>query len=76
MYQQMGIECLEIIGSGNGVRKNKALIKAFETKFEKTMKIPVHIEEASFGAALFGLVSCGVYKNAAEAQKVIKYIQN
>ena len=25
------------------------------------------------GAALFGLVACGVFKNAGQAQKLIKY---
>lgn len=73
MYEKMGNECFEIIGSGNGIRKNPALVKAFERKFNKEMKIPVHLEEAAFGAALFGLVSCGIFKNMGDAQKIIKY---
>ena len=63
----------KILGSGNGVRKNKALIKAFEDRFGAEMKVPVHMEEAAFGAALFGLISCGIFENAKEAQKIIKY---
>lgn len=55
------------------MRKNKALIRAFEEKFGAEMKVPVHMEEAAFGAALFGLISCGIFKNAKEAQKIIKY---
>ena len=74
MYKSMKSERRGIVGSGNGIRKNPTLIKAFETKFEKTMKIPVHLEEASFGAALFGLVSGSVYSSRKEAQSVIKYV--
>jgi len=37
------------------------------------MKVPKHLEEAAVGSALFGLISCGVFKNAKQAQKIIKY---
>ncbi len=73
MYKQMKCNKCGIVGSGNGIRKNPALVKAFEEKFKSEMKVPKHLEEASFGAALFGLISCGVFKNASEAQKMIKY---
>lgn len=73
MYKQMNTKKSGIVGSGNGIRKNAALVKIFEEKFGAKLKIPAHMEEASFGAALFGLISCGVFKNAAEAQKIIRY---
>jgi len=73
MYKLMNVNRSKIVGSGNGVRKNKALIRAFEEKFGAEMRVPVHMEEAAFGAALFGLISCGIFKNANEAQKIIKY---
>lgn len=73
MYKLMNVSTSGIVGSGNGLRKNSALVKLFEEKFKATMKIPKHLEEASFGAALFGLISCGAMKNAAEAQKIINY---
>ena len=73
MYAQMKSDRCGIVGSGNGIRKNPALVRVFEKMFGAEMKIPKHLEEASFGAALFGLISCGVFKNAAEAQKMIKY---
>ena len=66
---------LGIVGSGNGVRKNPAFIKIVEKKFGRTLKVPLHTEEAAFGAALYGLVCCGAYKNAHEAQKLISYIE-
>ena len=73
MYQLMGSGKSGIVGSGNGIRKNPALVRTFERMFSSNMKVPMHLEEAAFGAALFALVSCGVFKNAAEAQQLIKY---
>ena len=73
MYEKMGVSRCGIIASGNGIRKNAALVKIFEKMFASTMKIPCHLEEAAFGAALFGLVSCKVFETAKDAQKLIKY---
>lgn len=73
MYKLMNSDKSGIVGSGNGIRRNDALVKVFEKLFNSQMKVPKHLEEAAFGAALFGLISCGVFKNANEAQKLIKY---
>ena len=73
MYELMNATKSGIVGSGNGIRKNPALVKAFEEKFQMKMNIPNHIEEAAFGAALFALISQGIFRNAEEAQKLIKY---
>ncbi len=73
MYSEMGIACEGIVGSGNGIRKNKALIKTAEERFGVTLKIPTHLEEAAFGAAMFGLVSEGIFKNAEEVRKLIRF---
>lgn len=74
MYSQMNIKKSGIVGSGNGIRKNPALARIFEETFGSSLKIPAHLEEASAGAAMFALISCGVYDNSSEAQKHIKYI--
>lgn len=74
MYKEMNVNKIGIVGSGNGVRKNPALVKVFEKVFGSKMLIPKYLEEASVGAALYGLVSCGVFKNAKEAQQLIEYI--
>jgi len=63
-----------LVGSGNGIRRNKHLQRIFEELFELKLKIPVHEEEASFGAALFSLVASGKYENINEAQKLIQYL--
>jgi len=48
-----GEKITELIASGNAVRKNPALVTALERVFGIHVKIPVHQEEAAFGAALF-----------------------
>ena len=73
MYRSMNVEIGGIVGSGNGIRKNKALIEAAQNAFGYAMKIPCHTEEAAFGAALYGMLSCGRLENMREAGKLIRY---
>ena len=73
MYRHMNVSRWGLIGSGNGIRKNRRLQDVMEDYFGEKMKIPAHKEEAAYGAALFSLVACGRFKNAAEAQKLIRY---
>ena len=63
----------ELIGSGNGLRRNAALRRAYERRFGLEMKIPAHNEEAAYGAALYGMVAAGLAKSLNEAQKLIRY---
>ena len=74
MFKAMGVNITGIVGSGNGIRKNKALITATEKRFGYDLKIPYHTEEAAFGAALYGMICAGCCKNINEARKLIKYI--
>ena len=73
LYLLMDMPINGIIGSGNGIRKNKALADTIQNIFGSPLKIPCHTEEAAFGAALFGMISCGCCRNMAEAGKFIKY---
>ncbi|MBQ2613721.1 MAG: hypothetical protein IJB80_00100 [Clostridia bacterium] len=73
MYAQMQQKTGALIGSGNGIRKNKALIAAAEKAFGATMKIPAHMEEAAFGAALFGMVATGEMGTVEEIKQIIRY---
>lgn len=45
----------KLVGSGNGVRKNKYFQKVLEEIFSLPLTIPEHSEEAAFGAALFSI---------------------
>ncbi len=74
MYGEMNVKRFGLVGSGNGVRKNAALVKIAENKFGCNVKIPAHMEEAAVGAALFGLVANGTFENASQAQQLIKYL--
>lgn len=74
MYIDMGVKRQGIVGSGNGIRKNKKLKDIAENKFLSQLKIPAHKEEAAYGAALFGTISSGIFKDSAEAKKLISYI--
>ena len=62
-----------LVGSGNGIRRNPALKKAFEMAFGLPLYIPAHLEEAAYGAALFGLAASGKAESLSEAQKLIRY---
>lgn len=62
-----------LVGSGNGVRNNKALRERFEEIFGLKMVIPTHKEEAAFGASLSALVAAGVYDSMQAASKLIRY---
>ena len=74
MYALMEVDIKGVVGSGNGIRKNKALIKAAEKSFGYSVKIPCHTEEAAFGAALYGMISAGCCRDMCEAGKLIKFI--
>jgi sedoheptulokinase len=73
MYLDFGIKANGIVGSGNGIRKNRALIEIAEKKFSLKMQVPCHTEEAAMGATMFALIAVGYYKNIKEAVKQIKY---
>lgn len=73
MFNKMQSEITALICSGNGVRKNSHLRMLAKERFGVDVLLPAHLEEAAFGAALFGAVSSGILKNAQEAQKLIHY---
>ena len=72
MYLEMGCERFGIVGSGNGIRKNPALVSVAEKIFGGELKVPEYPEEAACGAALFALVACGAFTHS-EVKKLIKY---
>ena len=73
MYKQMNSVKCGLVGSGNGIRRNKALVRIFEEKLGSKMKIPSHLEEAAVGAAMFGMISAGIAKSVTGVQKNISY---
>jgi sedoheptulokinase len=78
LYLQMksgtGAQAKQVIGSGNAIRKNRALVRAVQEMFSLPVLLPVHQEEASFGAALAALIACGHLPDIGSAKDWIKYI--
>ena len=62
------------VASGNAIRKNPVLRKLCGTIFGKMPQIPVHTEEAAFGAALYGGISAGILTRE-ESFACIHYIK-
>lgn len=66
---------LRLYGSGNGIRKSRALRQIFERALNLPMQIPAHREEAAYGAALFSAASAGL-ASLEDLQKNIQYESN
>lgn len=62
-----------LVGSGNGLRKNRALQALFERTFDLPMRIPVHLEEAATGAALFALLRTQPSRTPQSIRSLIRY---
>lgn len=73
MIEPIGFEATSLVGSGNGLRKNLPLRRRFSEALGAQMQIPLHREEAAFGAVLTALVACGAKPTLEEAQKLISY---
>ncbi len=74
MYLNTGLKKSGIVGSGNGVRKNKKLVEIFEKVFDSSLKIPSHTEEASYGAAMFAMIASGICENLQDVYNLVSYI--
>ena len=62
-----------LIGSGNGLRKNPALQSLFSRTFQMELFIPAHMEEASYGAALFAMICTMPDRDPQEIRNLIQY---
>ncbi|MDR0473174.1 MAG: hypothetical protein LBH43_05845 [Treponema sp.] len=62
-----------VVGAGNGIRKNKPLKRIISQKFGMSLEIPLHQEEAAYGAALFALTCTGYFKTVFQAQQLVRY---
>lgn len=62
-----------LVGSGNGLRKNAVLQKLFARTFQMELRIPAHMEEASYGAALFAMICAHPERDPQEIRNLIAY---
>jgi len=76
-YKQMcgctGKTAGKLVGSGNGLRKNRLMQRMAEEIFGLKLEIPVHQEEAAYGAALCALAATGRCASLKKAQELIAY---
>lgn len=73
LYSAAPRRCGRLLGSGNGIRRNPALVRMFEKRFQMKMQIPSHQEEAAVGAALFSMAAAGFYQ-ISELEGMIQYV--
>lgn len=73
MCEATGKKATKLVGSGNGIRKNKLMQELAEEMYGMKMQIPLYQEEAAYGAALYSLVAAGLESDFSEVQKKIKY---
>ena len=62
-----------LVGSGNGLRQNRLMQSLAEERFGLKLRIPAHMEEAAFGAALAAMAATGRKASLSEAQELIRY---
>lgn len=62
-----------LVASGNAVRKNPAMQQILRDVFGMEVWIPVHREEAAYGAALFAAAAAGLVPDAAGLGACIRY---
>lgn len=73
MCEKTGSKAVNLVGSGNGIRRNRLMRELAEEMYGMKMKIPACKEEAAYGAAIYSMVAAGLVENLAQAQSRIKY---
>ena len=62
-----------LIGSGNGIRKGGVMRQVFAQRFGMPLCVPLHKEEAAYGASLLALTAAGAFPDLRAAQRLIQY---
>lgn len=74
LFRKMGKERSFLVGSGNGIRRNRMLRRLVEIAFGRKLHLPDVEEEAGLGAALCAAVGLGVYPSFEEAAGTVRYV--
>lgn len=62
-----------IIATGNAVRRNPLLIQRLANVLQLPVDVPVHREEAAYGAALLAGAQTGLWRTLSEAGRCIRH---
>jgi ribulose kinase len=63
----------KLVGSGNGLRENNVLAGCVAEEFGTALRVPLHREEAAFGAALLAAVGAGLFPDLPAAGWLIRH---
>ncbi len=63
-----------VVASGNAVRKNPLLRRIIAARMRRPVMVPAHREEAAFGAALLAGLGTGVFRDADQAGRCVRYL--
>ena len=64
-----------LVGAGNAVRKNFVLRRYLTEQFGLPLRLPVHREEAAFGAAVFAAAAAGIHRDIPAAQAALLHYE-
>ncbi len=62
---------VNLVCSGNGLRKSNIWRQIFEKDFSLTAQLPRHSEEASMGACVFSGAACGIFDDIKASQNAL-----
>jgi len=74
LFRKLGKERTFLVGSGNGIRRNRMLRRKAELAFGRKLHLPAIEEEACLGAALCAAVGLGVVPSFADASGTVRYV--
>ncbi|MBI2939645.1 MAG: hypothetical protein HYY04_04335 [Chloroflexi bacterium] len=66
-------ETRQLVGAGNGIRRNPVLAQILSRRFSLPLHRPVTTEQAATGAAMVAAVGCGTIGSLREAARYVRY---
>ena len=72
LYRLMNKPVKKLVGSGNGVRRSRALRRLLGEKFGMPLYVAEHTEEAAYGAALYALTAAGEFSDLTKAANSVR----
>jgi sugar (pentulose or hexulose) kinase len=63
-----------LVGAGNGLRENPLLADIVAGELGLPLAVPLHREEAAFGAALLAAVGAGIYPDLLAGSRLIRFV--
>lgn len=68
-FRQEGIEIEDVVGIGGISQKSPLVMQTLADVLDMPVKVATSEQTVALGAAMFGAIAAGIYKDVAEAQK-------